>query len=52
MKILMYDIETTPMKVYTWGLWQQNIGINQIIESTEMMCYGARFLGQKKMNFK
>ena len=52
MKILMLDIETTPMKVYTWGLWDQNIGINQIIEHTEMMCFGAKWLGQKKVTFK
>lgn len=52
MKILLLDIETTPMKVYTWGLWDQNIGINQIIEHTEMMCFGAKWLGQKKVTFK
>lgn len=52
MKILLLDIETTPMKVYTWGLWDQNIGINQIIEHTEMMCFGAKWLGKKKVTFK
>ena len=40
------------MQAYTWGLWDQNIGINQIIKPTEMMCYGARWLGQKKVHFK
>lgn len=52
MKILMLDIETTPLQVYTWGLWDQNIGINQIIKPTEMMCFGAKWLGQKKVTFK
>lgn len=52
MKILLLDIETTPMKVYTWGLWDQNIGINQIIEHTEMMCFGAKWLGKKQVTFK
>lgn len=52
MKILMLDIETTPMQVYTWGLWDQNIGINQIIKHTEMMCFGAKWLGKKKVTFK
>jgi uncharacterized protein YprB with RNaseH-like and TPR domain len=51
MKILLLDIETTPMQVYTWGLWDQNIGINQIIKSTEMLCFGARWLGEKKVTF-
>jgi uncharacterized protein YprB with RNaseH-like and TPR domain len=48
----MLDIETTPMQVYTWGLWDQNIGINQIIKSTEMMCFGAKWQGKKKVTFK
>lgn len=52
MKTLFLDIETTPMQVYTWGLWDQNIGINQIIKNTEMMCFGARWAGQKKVHFK
>ena len=52
MKILMLDIETTPMQVYTWGLWDQNIGINQIIKPTEMMCFGAKWQGKKKVTFK
>jgi len=52
MKTLMLDIETTPLQVYTWGLWDQNIGINQIIKNTEMMCFGARWYGQKKTVFK
>jgi uncharacterized protein YprB with RNaseH-like and TPR domain len=51
-KILLLDIETTPLQVYTWGLWDQNIGINQIIKSTEMMCFGAKWLGQKSVTFK
>lgn len=52
MKILLLDIETTPMQVYTWGLWDQNIGINQIIKHTEMMCFGAKWLGKKQVTFK
>jgi uncharacterized protein YprB with RNaseH-like and TPR domain len=52
LKILLLDIETTPLQVYTWGLWDQNIGINQIIKSTEMMCFGAKWLGQKSVTFK
>ena len=52
MKILMLDIETTPIKAYVWGLWDQNISIDQIIEPTEMLCFGARWLGSKKVIFK
>jgi uncharacterized protein YprB with RNaseH-like and TPR domain len=52
MKILMLDIETTPIKAYVWGLWDQNVSIDQIIEPTEMLCFGARWLGSKKVIFK
>jgi uncharacterized protein YprB with RNaseH-like and TPR domain len=52
MKLLFLDLETTPMTAHTWGLWQQNVGINQILESTEVMCFGARWYGQKKVIFK
>jgi uncharacterized protein YprB with RNaseH-like and TPR domain len=52
MKILLLDIETTPMQVYAWGLWDQNISIDQIIKSTEMLCFGAKWLDGKKTVFK
>ena len=52
MKTLYLDIETTPMQVYTWGLYDQNISIDQIIKSTEMLCFGARWQGSKKVIFK
>jgi uncharacterized protein YprB with RNaseH-like and TPR domain len=52
MRILLLDIETTPIKAYVWGLWDQNISIDQIIEPTEMLCFGARWLGSKKVMFK
>jgi uncharacterized protein YprB with RNaseH-like and TPR domain len=51
-KILLLDIETTPMQVYAWGLWDQNISIDQIIKPTEMLCFGARWLDGKKVIFK
>ncbi len=52
MKTLFLDIETTPLQVYTWGLFDQNISIDQIIKSTEMLCFGARWLGEKKVMFR
>lgn len=52
MKTLFLDIETTPILAYTWGLWDQNIGINQIVKPTEMLCFGARWGDQKKVIFR
>jgi uncharacterized protein YprB with RNaseH-like and TPR domain len=51
LRVLFLDIETTPMSAYTWGLWQQNVGINQIKKSTEMMCFGAQWLGNDEVEF-
>jgi hypothetical protein len=52
MKILFLDLETRPNLAYVWGLWDQNVGINQLVASTEVICFGARWHGQKKVIFK
>ncbi len=52
MKILFLDIETTPNLAYVWGLWNQNVSISQMVSSTEMLCFGARWYGEKKVIFK
>jgi DNA polymerase elongation subunit (family B) len=51
MKILFLDIETSPNLAYVWGLWQQNVSINQMVSSTEVICFGARWYGQRKVHF-
>lgn len=51
MKILHLDIETSPNICYTWGLFNQNIGINQIVESGYTMCWAAKWHGQKGVEF-
>lgn len=52
MKILFLDLETSPNLAFVWGLWQQNVSINQLMESTEVICFGARWYGEKTVNFK
>ena len=52
MKILFLDLETTPLTAHTWGLWDQNIAINQILAHTEVMCFGAKWYGKDKVIFK
>ena len=47
-KILCLDIETAPNKAYTWGLFNQNIGINQIVEAGYTLCWAANWLGSKQ----
>lgn len=51
MKILLLDIETAPNKVYSWGLWDQNIAINQVEESSYVLCWAAKWLGKNEIMF-
>jgi DNA polymerase elongation subunit (family B) len=43
MKILHLDLETAPNIVYAWGLFNQNIGINQIVEPGYTLCWAAKW---------
>lgn len=52
MKILALDIETSPAVVYTWGLWDQNVGLNQIIQQPRMLCFAAKWIGRKGITFR
>lgn len=52
MKILFLDLETSPNLAYVWGLWDQRVAINQLVESTEVICFGARWFGEKKVTFR
>lgn len=50
-KTLVIDIETSPLVTYTWGLFNQNISIGQIVEPQRMLSFAARWYGQKKVLF-
>lgn len=43
LKILVIDIETKPLKVWCWGLFDQNIGINQIDEDFSIIAFSAKW---------
>jgi DNA polymerase elongation subunit (family B) len=51
-RILTIDIESRPLQVYAWGLWDQNISIGQIIEHGGMICFAAKWMGDKEVIFK
>jgi hypothetical protein len=46
------DIETAPNTVHTWGLFDQNIGINQILATGYVMCWAAKWGESKRMEFR
>ncbi len=45
MQILLLDTETSPNTVFCWGLFDQNIGLSQLIESSRLLCYAAKWYG-------
>ena len=47
--IWVYDIETSPNLVYSWGLWDQNISLNQIVETQDILCFAATKVGSKRI---
>ena len=51
-KILLIDIETSPNLATVWGIWQQNISLNQLLESSSTLCYAAKWLGEEEVMFK
>lgn len=51
-KILTLDLETAPMVVHSWGLFNQNIGINQIVTPGRVIAFGAKWLDKKPVIFK
>lgn len=51
MKILLLDIETAPNTVHVWGLWQQTIGLNQVLASGYVMCWAAKWYRRREVFF-
>lgn len=51
MKILFLDIETAPNLVTVWGLWNQNVAINQIMDAGYVLCWAAKWFGEDIVMF-
>lgn len=48
-RVLLLDIETRPAQAYVWRAYgEQNIGVEQIIDSGGIICVGAKWLGEKQ----
>lgn len=50
-KIVTLDIETAPLESYHWGLWDQNIGLNQINVEWTILSFSAKWLGKKEVEY-
>ena len=44
-KILVFDIETSPMKLFAWRLGKQVVTIDQVDEDSFMFCWAAQWVG-------
>ena len=51
-KVLLFDIETSPIKGWTWDVWKQNISPVQIIEDPAILCFAAKWLHDDKVLFQ
>lgn len=48
-KILVIDIETAPIVALVWKIWEENVGLEQIVHDSSILSFGAKWLGDSKM---
>lgn len=51
LKILTLDIETSPNLADVWGLWNNNVSLNQLRASSYTLCWAAKWYGEKSVLF-
>lgn len=45
-RILLFDVETAPIIAHVWGLFKQNVSLNQIQQDWYMLSWSAKWLGE------
>lgn len=48
-KILLIDIETSPIIAHVWQLFDNNVGLNQIEKDWHLLSFSAKWLGEKEI---
>ena len=51
-KILLLDIETSPILADVWQLWDNNVGLNQIRKDWQVISWSAKWLGEKEIFYQ
>lgn len=51
-KILTFDVETSPIEAYVWGLWDQNVGIDFVKTDWTIFSWAAKWLGKREVLFQ
>lgn len=50
-KMLFIDIETSPNLAYVWRLFKENVSLSQLVETTQMISFAAKWRGRKAVSF-
>lgn len=50
-KILILDIETKPAVAYVWRAYDENISPDQVIDGGGLLCFAAKWHGEKDIHF-
>jgi DNA polymerase elongation subunit (family B) len=51
MKVLFVDTETSPNTGYVWNLFEQTISLSQLIDTSGLLCWSAKWLGEEEGYF-
>lgn len=51
MKVLLFDIETAPILSHVWGLWDNNVALNQVVKDWHVLSWSAKWLGEKNVMY-
>jgi hypothetical protein len=52
LRLLTLDLETSPNIAHVWGLWKNNVSLNQLIQSTNVISFAAKWHGDKRVLFR
>lgn len=50
-RIVTLDIETVPLESYTWGIWEQNVGLDMIKTEWSILSFAAKWLDKKTVMY-
>ncbi len=51
-RILFADIETLPLEVWTWGMFDQTVSLDQIKSDWTVLSWSAKWLGEKTVMYE
>jgi uncharacterized protein YprB with RNaseH-like and TPR domain len=48
-RVFLFDIETAPILAHVWGLFDQNVGLNQIERDWHLLSWAGKWLGEDEI---